>query len=286
MRHLNRLGNILFGFRGSIDRQAYWIGILIIVMAYLFSPFRPPTVNGFAGTPTIASELWDYGWLVPLAAVTVKRVNDIGWPRWLGYAYATIVGLSFIPWSIGVLPMRPEAMSAVGTSSVKVLLLVELVGFAACAFVPGNWRPSRYAEQAFLRTAGVEPEPAAGEAPARSSAMLIWGLFMSSIITFGLGPLVGCIIALLRRRQLVGTPFASHATTAIKVLTYTVYALLVIAIGVGELMKMPAFASLVADHTFDVGFAQFLFAVLLVWLPLWGLVGFLRAKDEREFGRP
>jgi uncharacterized membrane protein len=108
---------------------------------------------------------------------------------------------------------------------------------------------------------------------------------MSSIITLGLGALAGCIVALLRRRQLVGTPFASHATTAIKVFTYTLFAFLIVALGVGELMKMSTFASLVADHTFDVGFANFVFAVLLIWLPLWGLVGFLRAKNERAFGR-
>jgi uncharacterized membrane protein YhaH (DUF805 family) len=181
MQYINRLGNILLGFRGSIDRQSFWIGILIVAMAYLFSPFRPPSVDGFAGPPTIASELWDYAWLIPLAAVTVKRVNAIGWPNWLGYAYAAIVGLSFIPWSIGVLPMHPEAMTATASVAIKALLLVEVVGFAACALVPGNWRPSRYAEQAFLRAAGVAPEPAARqETPARTSAMLIWGLFMSN----------------------------------------------------------------------------------------------------------
>ena len=131
MHYVNRLGNILFGFRGSIDRQAFWIGILVVTMAYLFSPFRPPAVDGFAAPPTILSELWDYAWLIPLAAVTVKRVNDIGWPSWLGYGYAAIVGLSFIPWSIGVLPMRPEATTAATSLAINALLLTEVLGFCA-----------------------------------------------------------------------------------------------------------------------------------------------------------
>lgn len=287
MLYINRLGNILLGFRGSINRQAFWISFLVIAMAYMFSPFRPPTVDGYAGALTIASELWNYGWLIPLAAVAVKRVNDIGWPIWLGYAYAAIVGLSFIPWSIGVLPMPPESMSPAISYGISALLLVELVGFTAFAFVPANWRPRRYAEQALPRAAGVAVQPSARqETFPKSSAMLIWGLFISSIITLGLGALAGCIVALVRRRQLAGTPFASHATTAIKVFTYSTFTLLIVAIGVGELMKLPTFASLVADHTFDVGLANFVFALLLVWLPFWGVVGFLRAKNESAFGPP
>ena len=146
MRYIERVKDILFGFRGTLDRQAFCIGSLIVATAYLASPFAPPTVDGYAGAPTPASELWTYGLLLPLAAVAVKRVNDIGWPSWLGFAYAAIVGLSFIPWSIGVLPVRPETMSAVTSNGVKALLLVIVLGFAALAVVPGNWRPRRFGE--------------------------------------------------------------------------------------------------------------------------------------------
>jgi hypothetical protein len=62
------------------------------------------------------------------------------------FAYAAIVGLSFIPWSIGVLPVRPETMSAVTSNGIKALLLVIVLGFAALAVVPGNWRPRRFGE--------------------------------------------------------------------------------------------------------------------------------------------
>ena len=245
MRHFNRLVHILTEFRGRIDRQAFWIGLLVIAAAYLFSPFRPPSVDGLAGAPTIGSELWNYAWLIPLAAVVVKRVNDIGWPSWLGYAFAAIVGLSFIPWSIGVLPMRPEAMSAAASSGIKALLLVEFLGFSACAFVPGNWRPSRYGEQAFLRAAGVESEPSARQGtPAKTSAKLIWGLFIGSVVSLGLSAVVGCVIALLRRRELEGTPFESHARTAIKVFTYSLFAAMIVGgVCMPMLMKILLFAN-------------------------------------------
>jgi uncharacterized membrane protein YhaH (DUF805 family) len=169
MRHINRLLHILTDFRGGIDRQAFWIGILVVAAAYLLSPFRPPSVDGFAGAPTIASEVWSYLWLMPLAAVVVKRVNDIGWPSWLGYAFVAVVGLSFIPWSIGLLPARPGEMTPIGTLALNAYLLLWLVAFLALVFVPGNWRPGRYAEQAFLRRAGVAvtAEPPVKQRPPR-----------------------------------------------------------------------------------------------------------------------
>lgn len=285
VRHIHHLTRILTEFRGRIDRQAFFIGILVVAAAYLFSPFRPPSVDGLAGPPTIMSELWNYAWLIPLAAVVVKRVNDIGWPCWLGYAYAAIVGLSFIPWSIGVLPMRPEETPAVASSAIKALLLVELLGFAACAFVPGDWRPSRYGEQAFLRAAGVESKPSARQGtPARASAKLIWGLYIGSLASFGLSAVVGCVIALLRRKELEGTPYESHARTAMKVFTYSLFtALIVGGVGAPLLMKM-ALGNPAATHAVDAGLAMFMVGLLLVWLPGWGIVGLMRALKGRPIG--
>jgi len=285
MRHVNRLVHILTEFRGRIDRKAFWIGILVIAAAYLFSPFRPPSVDGFAGVPTIASELWSYLWLIPLAAVVVKRVNDIGWPSWLGYGFAALVGLSFIPWSIGMMPARPpEQMTPSGSLAVNAYLLLWFVGFVAFAFVPGNWRPGRYAEQAFLRRAGVASEPSARQVtPARTSAKLIWGLYIGSVVSFGLSAVVGCVVALLRRKELEGTPFESHARAAIKVFTYSLFAALIVGVGVPALAMLPVFASPATTHAVDAGLAKFMVALLFVWLPGWGIVGLMRASKERPF---
>lgn len=144
MQYFTRLIYILSAFRGAIDRRDFWIGMTVIAVAYLFSPFRPPTLDGLAGAPTIASEIWTYAWLVPLAAVAVKRVNDIGWPTWLGYAFTAIVGLSFIPWSIGLLPLRPAETSYAASLSIYAFLLIWLASFVVLAFAPAGWRPSRY----------------------------------------------------------------------------------------------------------------------------------------------
>src|ERR1043165_2525316 len=46
-------------------------------------------------------------------------------------------------------------------------------------------------------------------------AIIVWGLFLASIVT-GLSSLVGLIIAYLKRGELADTPFGSHMTYAIR----------------------------------------------------------------------
>jgi hypothetical protein len=94
--------------------------------------------------------------------------------------------------------MRPETMSAAVSFGIKAFLLVELLGFGACAFVPGNWRPGRFGEQSLLRAAGVASAPSGSqETSGRTSTKLIWGLFIGSVVSFGLSAVVGFVIALL-----------------------------------------------------------------------------------------
>jgi hypothetical protein len=92
------LGNILLGFGGSINRKL--LDQLLAAMAYVFSRSLP-TVERLRA-PTIASPLQTW-WLIPGSCCRQARqryrLADLA-----GYAYAAIVGLSFIPWSIGVLP--------------------------------------------------------------------------------------------------------------------------------------------------------------------------------------
>jgi uncharacterized membrane protein len=116
--------------------------------------------------------------------------------------------------------------------------------------------------------------------------MWMWGLFMGSIATVGFGALAGRIFALVRRQQLEGTPFASHVKTATKVFDVSVLVVVFAAIATHELTKIPAFASLAADHMVDTAFVSFVFVLLPAWLSLWGVFGFLRAKRGEPFGRP
>jgi uncharacterized membrane protein YhaH (DUF805 family) len=136
MHYVNLLARILFSFRGAIDRRSYLIGMVIAAIAYTFSPVKPPNVGDLAGSPTLLSQLWDYVWLIPLAAITVKRVRDIGWPVWLGYIYPAVVGLSFLPWSMGWLPARNLSDSA--SATIQIYLLATAAWVLICVFVRGS----------------------------------------------------------------------------------------------------------------------------------------------------
>lgn len=103
-------------------------------------------------------------------------------------------------------------------------------------------------------------------------------------MTFGLGAVAGRVVALLRRRELEGTPFESHARAAIKVFTYSLFAAVIVGVGVPALAMLPLFASPAMTHAVDAGLAKFMVTLLLVWLPSWGIVGLLRAVKERPFG--
>jgi uncharacterized membrane protein YhaH (DUF805 family) len=111
--------------------------MVIVAIAYMFSPFKPPNVGDLAGPPSLLSQLWDYLWLIPLAAINVKRVRDIGWPVWLGYIYPAAVGLSFLPWSIGWLPARDLSDSA--SAAIQIYLLASAAWILICVFAgPGK----------------------------------------------------------------------------------------------------------------------------------------------------
>jgi uncharacterized membrane protein len=50
----------------------------------------------------------------------------------------------------------------------------------------------------------------------RTWAIVVWSLFIASYFSFAVTLLVGVIIAYVKRDELVGTPFASHMTSAIR----------------------------------------------------------------------
>lgn len=87
--------------------------------------------------------------------------------------------------------------------------------------------------------------------PPKTWAIVVWALFLSGSITGGIGSLVGLIIAYLKRPEVVGTPYESHFTSAIRtfwigligvvvgfVLTFVLIGILVlIAVGIWSIFR-------------------------------------------------
>jgi uncharacterized membrane protein len=102
----------------------------------------------------------------------------------------------------------------------------------------------------------------------RTWAIIIWGLYLASYVTFWFTGLVGLIIAYVKRRDLAGTPYASHATSAIHTFWISFF------VGILGLILILA----------GIGF------IVLFLLAIWNLFrvirGLVRAIDGRGIADP
>jgi uncharacterized membrane protein YhaH (DUF805 family) len=79
------LVSTLFGFRGRIGRGRYWAGIavvtgfLLLTIVFLATAMNPTGGGGgvVLAFPALLTALWVH------AAVTIKRLRDMGWSAWL-----------------------------------------------------------------------------------------------------------------------------------------------------------------------------------------------------------
>jgi len=82
-----------------------------------------------------------------------------------------------------------------------------------------------------------QPSALAGTSP-QTWAIIVWALFLASILSVALTSIIGVIIAYIKRRDLAGTPYESHMTSAIRTFWITLivgiigFVLLIVGIGV------------------------------------------------------
>jgi uncharacterized membrane protein len=115
----------------------------------------------------------------------------------------------------------------------------------------------------------LEPKPhVVAKADGRANwPIIVWALFIASLIALGLTMLIGAIIAYVKRPALKGTPAESHMTYAIVTFWVTV---IVTAFG----MTAP----------FD--FSGLVFLPLMIWQLVRIFRGFLRAVDGKPIDKP
>jgi len=102
----------------------------------------------------------------------------------------------------------------------------------------------------------------------RTWAIVVWGLYLASYVTFVMTMAAGVIIAYVKRNELVGTPYESHMTSAIRTFWISVI--------IGAIGVVLSF--------FGIGI------VILVLLAVWQLFrmirGIVRAIDNRPIDDP
>jgi uncharacterized membrane protein len=99
-------------------------------------------------------------------------------------------------------------------------------------------------------------------------AIVVWGLYLATFLTFFLTAVIGVIIAYVKRRDLVGTPFESHMTSAIR--TFWIF---VVGSVIGYVLTLVL-----------VGYA--LLVVLVLWALFRSLRGLIRALDGKPIENP
>jgi uncharacterized membrane protein len=72
---------------------------------------------------------------------------------------------------------------------------------------------------------------------AQTWAIVVWAMFLASIVSVAFTAIIGLIIAYVKRRDLAGTPYASHMTSAIRTFWITLivgligFVLMIVGIG-------------------------------------------------------
>ena len=99
-------------------------------------------------------------------------------------------------------------------------------------------------------------------------AIIIWGLYLSSYVLSPLAAVVGLSLAYVKRGDLAGTPYESHATSAIR----TFWITLVVSI-IGFVLMI-------------VGVGLVILGLLLIWNIFRGVRGLIFALDGKAIVNP
>ncbi len=99
-------------------------------------------------------------------------------------------------------------------------------------------------------------------------AIIIWSLYLASYVTFALTAVAAVIIAYIKRSDLSGTPFESHATSAIRTFWISL---------IGGLIGL---------LTSFVGIGIVILIVLAIWNLFRVIRGLVRALDGKPIDDP
>ena len=84
-----------------------------------------------------------------------------------------------------------------------------------------------------------QPSTLAGTSP-QTWAIVVWALFLASILSVAFTSIIGVIIADIKRGDLAGTPYASHMTSAIRTFWITlivgIIGLVLLIVGIGVII--------------------------------------------------
>jgi uncharacterized membrane protein len=113
---------------------------------------------------------------------------------------------------------------------------------------------------------------------ARTWAATVWALYLGSLFTFALTAIAGLIIAYVKRRDLAGTPYESHITSAIRTFW--------ISLGVSIIALVLIVAGIAASAPVVIVLGGCISALLGLWQIFRGVRGLIRAVDGDPIADP
>ena len=147
---------LLTTFRGRITRLQWWLGFVIWLLGSMAGSLllNPEFFTADEMPPPVWSEtIFQLAWLVPFAAVSVKRFNDRDWPWWPGYAIAALSAVFVVAPHFGV-AVDPSA----GGIGAVIFYIGAIAGFVALidnGFMRGTDGPNRYGPDPLARSTQI-----------------------------------------------------------------------------------------------------------------------------------
>jgi uncharacterized membrane protein YhaH (DUF805 family) len=128
-------------FQGRISRVEWWTGVVILAVVglierWLLGPFTPKHLLSWPHT------IWQLAWLIPTAALAVKRFNDRDRPSWVGPMFIAMAAIFHIAPHLGLF-ILPGARG-IGSVLWPIFLVFGLWTFLDNGFGPGTRGPNRY----------------------------------------------------------------------------------------------------------------------------------------------
>ena len=139
-----------FSTQGRISRKSWWLGLVVVMaLSVAVSGLLDPAYVASATTgaapaqPTLPITLWNLALCWPSAAMTIKRLNDRGWPEWIGYGIGFLFVLLVIANHFGFF-LDPDQMQPLEKLAFAAMLLVFLWALIDNGLLEGDDGPNRH----------------------------------------------------------------------------------------------------------------------------------------------
>ena len=133
---------------GRISRLAFWLGLIALMaisvpVTAMLDPWMLDLARKEIRPPSLGNTIWSLLLTWPSAAISIKRFNDRGRPRWVGYLLALLMVVLVIGNHFGVF-LDPDRMGPVEKVAFLGLLGLFMWSLIDNGFMKGTGGTNKY----------------------------------------------------------------------------------------------------------------------------------------------